>query len=220
MFGLKKFLSRSAAPVALADDLQQALAAWQEQPAGPDATHFHARYVVVDITTSGFKVDDDELLGITAVGVAHGGCVQPGDALALDFAGPDLDAAAVDRQLVAFLQFVGKAPLVTYHTPFVGAFLQRAMKGRLGVDFQPACIDLAWLLPSMFEEKDHTQRPLDHWLELFGMESAGRRDSMSNTLLLARLFQRLLIRANAKGVDTAGKLVEESRASSFLRRSH
>lgn len=219
MFSLKKLLSRHAS-ANLPADLQQALSAWQALLEALDAGHFHARYVVVDITTSGFKLDEDDLLGITALGVAQGGCVQPGDAIALDFTGPAMTDELLDRQLVAFLQFIGKAPLVTYHTPFVGPFLQRALKDRLGIDFQPACIDLAWLLPSMFEEKDHTLRPLDHWLELFGMESEGRRDAMTNTLLLARLFQRLLVRAKAKGIDSAGRLLEESRASSFLRRTH
>jgi len=220
VFGLKKLLSRSTLPEHLPEDLQQALLAWQGLPEAMDAVHFHTRYVVVDITTSGFKVETDKLLGITAVGVVQGGCMQAADAFSVDFAGADVDDAAVDRQLVAFLQFVGKSPLVTYHTPFVGAFLQRLMKERLGLDFQPAYVDLAWLLPSMFEEKDHNLRPLDHWLELFGMEAEGRRDAMTNTLLLARLFQRLLVRANGKDIDTAGGLVEESRACSFLRRTH
>jgi len=110
---------------------------------------------------------------------------------------------------------------VTYHVPYVGGFLQRAYKERLGINFQPRWVDLAWLLPSMFEEKSQSLQSLDHWLELFGLGGeAGRRDAMENNLLLARLFQMLLVRANGKGIDTARKLVDESRASSFLRRTH
>ena len=63
--------------------------------------------------------------------------------------------------------------------------------------------------------------PLDHWLEIFGMGGGdGRRDAMANTLLLGRLFQMLLVRAVGKQIDTAARLVDESRASSFLRRTH
>ena len=56
---------------------------------------------------------------------------------------------------------------------------------------------------------------------VFGFASGvGRRDAMDNTLMLARLFQMLLVRAGDKEIDTAQRLIEESRASSFLRRTH
>ena len=41
---------------------------------------------------------------------------------------------------------------------------------------------------------------------------------MENSLLLARIFQMLLIRASNKEIESAAKLIGESRASSFLRR--
>ena len=41
-----------------------------------------------------------------------------------------------------------------------------------------------------------------------------------HTLVLARLFQILLARANEKGILSAGKLIEESQSASFLRRNH
>jgi DNA polymerase-3 subunit epsilon len=73
----------------------------------------------------------------------------------------------------------------------------------------------------MFEEKGHTVMPLDFWIEAFGLNGGGaRRDAMANTLLLARIFQMLLVRAVGKQVDTAQQLIDESRASSFLRRNH
>lgn len=222
MFGLKKMLFRgSSANADLPADLQQALAAWRST-AAPDLAevHYHTRYIVIDLATSGFKPQEDNLLGITAVGLTQGGCILPDDVISLDFSGMENASDAVDRQLMAFLQFTAKAPLVAYHWPFVGAYLQRAFKERLGLDFQPECIDLAWLLPSLFEEKAHTIQPLDHWLEAFGIEAEGRRDSMANALALARLMQRLLVRATDKGIDTAVKLADESKASSHLRRTH
>lgn len=63
--------------------------------------------------------------------------------------------------------------------------------------------------------------PLDYWIETFGLDSGGgRRSAMENTLMLARIFQMLLVRANGKDIDTAAQLIEESRASRRLRRSH
>ncbi len=222
MFGLKKIFSRgNSAAADLPADLQQALADWRNLPAPNLAdAHYHTRYVVIDLTTSGFKPNEDDLLGITAIALTQGGCILPNDVVSLDFSGMENESVTVDRQLMAFLQFTAKAPLVSYHWPFVGALLQRAFKERLGLDFQPDCIDLAWLLPSLFDDKAQLLQPLDHWLEAFGMAAEGRRDSMANALVLARLMQRLLVRATNKEIDTAAKLVEESKASSLLRRTH
>ena len=222
MFGLKKIFSRgNSAAADLPADLQQALADWRNLPAPNLAdAHYHTRYVVIDLTTSGFKPNEDDLLGITAIALTQGGCILPNDVVSLDFSGMENESVTVDRQLMAFLQFTAKAPLVSYHWPFVGAFLQRAFKERLGLDFQPDCIDLAWLLPSLFDDKAQLLQPLDHWLEAFGMAAEGRRDSMANALVLARLMQLLLVRATNKEIDTAAKLVEESKASSLLRRTH
>ena len=76
-------------------------------------------------------------------------------------------------------------------------------------------------MPAMFEDKAHTVMPLDQWLEVFGLGGEeGRRDAMANTLLLGRIFQMLLVRAVGKQIDTAARLIDESRASSFLRRTH
>lgn len=221
MLALKKFLFRGGAPTHLPDDVRASLAAWRDSPApAQDDLHFHTRYVVIDIVSSGLQPETDQLLAIAATSVWQG-AIQPDDTFYVDFSTLDGEDATVDRQLMAFLRFVGKSPLVTYHIPYVGGFLQRALKERLGVDFQTAWVDLAWLLPSMFEDKRSNVMPLDHWLEIFGLDGGeGRRDCMANTLLLGRLFQMLLVRAVGKQVDTAAQLIEESRASSFLRRNH
>ncbi len=222
MFDLKKIFTRgNAASADLPADIQQALADWRSAPAPNLAdAHYHTRYIVIDLATSGFKPNEDNLLGITAIALTQGGCIMPDDVVSLDFSGMENASDTVDRQLMAFLQFTAKAPLVTYHWPFVSAFLQRAFKERFGLDYQAECIDLAWLLPSLFDDKQQSLQPLDHWLESFGMVAGGRRDSMANALVLAHLMQRLLVRATDKEIDTAAKLIEESKASSLLRRTH
>jgi DNA polymerase III subunit epsilon len=219
-FGKFLFKKGSKSSANLTKDVRQTLEAWRAD-GGPalDEPHFHTRYVVVDVATSGEYPGSGKLEGITAIGM-RGGVITPGDAFALDLAGGDADPAAVDRQLAAFLSFSAKAPLVTYHSVFVSSFLQRALQERLGVDFRPDWVDLAWLLPSLFAEKWHTVVPLDRWLELFGIQSEGWRDTMDNTLVLGRLFQMLLVRAIDKEILTAEKLVEESLATTFLRRTH
>ncbi len=221
MLSLRKFLFRGGAPASLPDDVRASLEAWRGSAAPPlGDLHYHTRYIVIDIVSSGLDPEKDQLLGIAASGVWQG-AIQPEDTFYVDFSTLDGEGAAVDRQLMAFLLFAAKAPLVTYHVPYVGGFLQRAFKERLGLDFQPQWVDMAWLMPAMFDDKCHTVMPLDHWLELFGLGAGeGRRDAMANTLLLGRIFQMLLVRAVSKQVETASQLVDESRASSFLRRTH
>jgi DNA polymerase-3 subunit epsilon len=221
MLGLKKFLFRGSAPSNLPDDVRASLEAWRASATPPlDDLHFHTRYVVVDIVSSGSNPDSDRLLGIAASSVWKG-AIQPDDTFYVDFSTLDGEGSTVDRELTAFLLFAAKAPLVTYHIPYVGGFLQRAFRERLGVDFQPQWVDMAWLLPSMFDDKGDSVMPLDHWLDVFGLDAgAGRRDAMANTLLLARIFQMMMVRAVGKQIDTAAHLIDESRASSFLRRTH
>lgn len=220
MLGLKKFLFKNASPAHLPEDIRAALEAWRAMPAPAlDDVHFHIRYVVIDIASSGMNPDTDSLLGIAAATVRQS-TILPDDAFFLDLETSD-DGTLLDQQLMALLQFAAHGPLVTYHVSYVGGFLQRIFKERLGVDFQPQWIDLAWLLPAMFADKSSSVMPLDQWIAIFGLdEGSSRRSAMENTLMLARVFQMLLVRATGKGIISAAQLIDESRASSFLRRTH
>ncbi|MBL8431862.1 MAG: hypothetical protein J0M01_03165 [Dechloromonas sp.] len=222
-FKLGKLLGKggSRSPEKLPGDLRKAVEAWRSSMAPElDEWHYHVRYVVVDIATSGPSAEDGTLLGISAVGVREG-AVMPADAFTFDLAA-DADADAVDRQLMAFLAYSAKAPLVTYHSPFVNSFLKPALQNRLGVNFQPSWVDLGWMLPSLYSDRSVGLLPMDDWLERLGIlgQGGGRRDPMTNALMLARLFQMVLVRAINKEILTAERLVEESQATVFLRRNH
>lgn len=219
MLNLKNFLFKGGLAADLPDDLRVAIEAWRNTPAPADDAHFHTRYVVLDIVSSGTNPETDKLYGISATTVRQSS-ILPNDAFFLDCSMQE-SADAVDRELMAFLQFTAKAPIVTYHVPYVEGFLRRAFKEHLGIDFQAQWIDLAWLLPAMFEEKSARIMPLNDWIEVFGLDAgSGRRTTMENALMLARIFQMLLVRANNKNIDTSASLIKESRASSFLRRTH
>lgn len=216
MLGLKQLLFGNAALAELPEDIRRELANWRKTPSPAlGELHFHVRYVVIDIASSGFDPETDRLLGIAASSVERG-AIRAGDAFYAEFS----PAAAVDLQLMALLRFLAKAPLVTYHVPYVGGFLRRAFRERLGVDFRPQWVDLAWLLPSLYADKCDKVAALDHWVETLGLDAGGRRDAMANTLLLGKIFQMLLVRAAGKQVDTAARLIEESRASRELLGSH
>lgn len=220
MFKLKSLLSRDTPAEKLASDVRQTLQEWEDLPEPElSSRHFHVRYVIVDIATSGADLDSDRILGIAAVAVRRN-AISADDALYLDLTKVGGDEALA-RALAVFVKFVGKAPLVTYHVPYVEAFLQRQLKPQLGITLQSRWLDLAWLLPSLFEERQHSIMPLDFWVGSFGLDDVeARRDAMANTLLLARLFLMLVVRANTMGLDTVAQLLDESKASSFLRRTH
>lgn len=206
---------------ALSEDVRAALESWRLQPgADLDQPHYHARYVVADVATAGLDSERDALLGIAGLGLGRGGIILPGDAFALDFpAAEAVDPDLLDRQLMAFLLFAGRGPLVTYQVPFVGAFLERLFEDRFGLHFQPEWIDLAWLLPDLFKERIDGLVPMDAWLESFGIEVPGRRDALADSIAIARLLQVALPRAAERGADTPGKLIDIGRARRWLRPS-
>ena len=218
MFGIKKFLFGDGLNENLPPDVKSVVSAWLAQEAtGLESSHFLTRYVVVDIASDGMNPDSDRLTGIAAT-VVHQGIVSPEQSIYVDLTTADETVQA--RQLAAFLNFIGKSPLVSYHVAFVSAFLENLLKKRLGISFSARWVDLAWLLPAMFSEKSHKPMPLDDWLVAFGLDvGEGRRSPSENNMILARLLQMLVVRAHAKGVDSVEALIEESKASSHLRRT-
>lgn len=218
MFGIKKFLFGDGLNENLPPDVKSAVSAWLvQEAAGLESSHFLTRYVVIDIASDGMNPDSDRLTGIAAT-VVHQGIVSPEQSIYVDLT--TADEAGQARQLAAFLNFIGKSPLVSYHVAFVSAFLENLLKKRLGIAFAARWVDLAWLLPAMFGEKSHKPMPLDDWLVAFGLDvGEGRRSPSENNMILARLLQMLVVRAHAKGVDSVEALIEESKASSHLRRT-
>ncbi|MDD2885918.1 MAG: hypothetical protein PHT48_12860 [Dechloromonas sp.] len=220
MFGIKKFIFGDGLLDSLPADVKQAVSEWQALPAvSLDSTHFLTRYVVIDVATDGPKPDANRLTGIAAM-VVYRGEIAPGESLFVDFAASTADANLQARQWAALLRFIGQSPLVSYHQGFGAAFIQQGAKRQLGIAFEPPWLDLAWLLPAMFAELNDKPQPLDEWVQRFGLDlGSGRRQPMENAMILARMMQMILVRAHGKGVGTATALIEESHASSVLRRT-
>jgi hypothetical protein len=79
---------------------------------------------------------------------------------------PVAGAPSIDA-LISFLHFVGKAPLLAYNVPFVAAMIERTLAENLGIDLGLPWIDLAWVMPDLFRDVEHTGRGLDAWLDHF-----------------------------------------------------
>lgn len=220
MFGIKKFLFGDGPNENLPADVKAALEAWLAlDPAEFESAHHLTRYVIVDIATDGNDAESNQVTALAAT-VMHQGIISPTESIYLDLSAGG-ENITVDRQLAAFLQFIGKSPLVCYHQVFVSAFLENLLKKNFGINFSARWVDLTWLLPAMFSEIHHKPMPLDDWLQAFGIDPGnGRRSPCENNLVLARLLQMLVVRAQAKGVGTVDELIAESEASSHLRRTH
>lgn len=199
----------------LKEDTSAALAAWQALPAEDESkAHYFVRYVSVDVATSGLRPGEDALLGLAAVGVQQG-AIGGSDVCAYDLPRGNAAGSVADH-LVAFLAYVGKAPLVTFQAAFVDAFLRRAFAEHLGIDFSPPWIDLAWVLPEFFGH-GAGNGTLDDWLQRFRIELPGRREALSDAVAVARLLLAAQAEATRNGIETPKKLREIERNRRWLR---
>ncbi|MGE5386441.1 MAG: 3'-5' exonuclease [Betaproteobacteria bacterium] len=194
--------------VNLPPDVRTALENWQALPPEEEGKpHFFTRYVSVDVATAGLRPGVDALLSVAAVGVHQGALGD--DVMAFDV--PPPGAAGHDtiaRHLVGLLLYLGKAPLVTYQAAFVDAFLRRAFEEHLGIDFSPAWIDLAWVLPELFASATHGRMTLDDWLHHFDINLPGRQEALSDALAVGRLLLAAEVEAARRGINTPKKLRE------------
>ncbi|MEY2633297.1 MAG: polymerase subunit epsilon [Pseudomonadota bacterium] len=204
----------------LPETLRARLAAWRAQPEDDlQLPHYRTRYVVIDVATSGLHVGSDELRGIAAVAVVNG-AICPAEAMVLDLSElSDQAAFPTENQLVALLEFIGKSPLVAYQAEFVQAFLKHFFQQKLGLDFDTECMDLAWILPDLFSEREEGIVALDVWLDSFGIEAIGRYDALVDALATAKLLQIALPQASSRTIETPRRLAEIEKARRWLRRS-
>ncbi len=225
---LARWFSRGAL---LTPMLKQAVADWQAVPP-PDARFAATRCVVVDTETSGLDTHNDRLLAVGAVGLdrlrisladsfdtvlrqarasARENIVVHGIGAAAQISGEDPQQA-----LLRFLEFCGKTTLIAFHAPFDRAFVQRGVREHLGLRLRLPWIDLAVLLPALYDTKPH--QALDDWLLRFDIAVPTRHSALGDAFATAQLAQIALRRAQAQGIEdfeALGKLANDAR---WLRR--
>ena len=217
-----------------ASEHRAALAAWQALPeAAHDLPHGRQRYVVVDVETSGLDMKRDRLIAIGAVAV-QGGTIDFADAFQVVLqqseasstenilihgigAGEQRDGVEPAAALLAFLDFVGKSPLVAYHAFFDEAMLAKAMRAHLGQVPGFFWLDLAWVLPELFPDFLRDGRvALDDWLTYFGIENIQRHNAVSDAYATACLLQIAGARGTARGSDSAAAFARIEKARRWL----
>ncbi len=236
-----RWLSRlfgSAPPAPLLPPEQRAaLADWQRLPAVDlSAPHERCRYVVVDVETSGLNMRSDRLISIGAVALVDGRIdfadafavilrqqqVSTRENILIHGIGGAAQSEGVDPAdaLLAFLGYIGKAPLVAYHAFFDRAMIAKAMRQYLGVELAQTWIDLAWVLPSLFPDQRETRAALDDWLRLFAIENFMRHNAVSDAYATAKLLQVAIGAANQRGVVSPAGFVRQEKALRWMNQHH
>lgn len=191
------------------------------------------RFVVFDSETSGLDMAKNRLLSIAGVAMA-GPEVQLDDAFEVMVAQPDVGGAnaAVVHGLVSndlagglpeneaaarFLAFAGDAVLVAHHAAFDIQMLRKAIASHRGAKVWNQTIDTAQLAErvevgpmSSNHATGADQRSayrLDSLVERYGIEVSERHTAAGDALATALLFQRLLKKAQRRGIHTLGDLL-------------
>jgi DNA polymerase-3 subunit epsilon len=199
------------------------LAAWQAlAPPDPLKPFFEARYVVVDVETSGLNVGKDSLIAIGAIAV-NNGRIDLADSLEIVLQQEkvsDKDNILIHgitgeaqregvppvEALLTFLEYLGKDPLIAFHVAFDNTMISKTLRKYLGFKFKHGWADLAHITPALYPELTYKCRSLDQWMEHFGLVNFARHSALADALATAELM--LVIRPNMakQKIDSFSKM--------------
>jgi DNA polymerase-3 subunit epsilon len=211
--------------------MRERLSAWQRLPrADLSLPHRHARYVVVDVETTGLDLRRDLPIAIGAVGfrdnaiafsdayevVLKQSAASADANILIHGIGGQMQLAGRDPALamLEFVEYAGSSPLVAFRAEFDQAMLVRAARTYLGVALGVPFIDLAFLLPALFRGAECSS--LDDWLTHFGREAAARHDPVADAYETAQLMLIALAAADAVGMESAQSLLAMQKAQRWL----
>jgi DNA polymerase-3 subunit epsilon len=203
---MKNLLQRWFAPKPRLNPQQaERLASWRVLPeVDRTAALNHARLVVVDVETTGLNLMTDTLISIGAVAVVNGRI-----ALADSFSvvlqqressrkenilihgisgSAQREGALPADALLAFLEYLGKSPLVAFHVAFDETMIRRALRQYLGMSFKRLWLDLAYVLPALWPELMRSHRALDDWASHFDIRNDDRHNALADALATAELL--------------------------------
>lgn len=191
------------------------------------------RFVVFDTETSGLDLAKNKLLSIAGVAVTDlevklddtfDAVIRQDDvggaeaAVVHGLISSDLSAgASEDAAAAAFLGFVGDSVLVAHHAAFDLRMLRKAIAGYRGAKVWSPALDTAQLAkrvevgPRPSAEAhgadDRNAYRLDELVRRYEIEVPDRHTASGDALATALLFQRLLRKAERRGISTLGDLL-------------
>jgi DNA polymerase-3 subunit epsilon len=229
-----KLLQRWFSPRPKLDAAQAArLAAWQACPVPECKLPFaQARYVVVDVETTGLNLMTDTLISIGAVAVV-GGRVVLGDSFSVVLQQQQSSdksnilvhgiSGSAQREgvppadaLLDFLEYLGDAPLVAFHVAFDETMIRRALRQYLGLSFKHPWLDLAYVSPALHPELARRYRALDDWINHYGIQNFARHSALADAMATANLLQVELGHAREKSLFSHHQLQELEKAQRWI----
>ena len=185
---------------------------WWGARSAPPSPGQEARWVVVDVETSGLDAHADRLLAVAAIGlrvsqaaaprleivlgdsfevVLRQDTVSDRDNILLHGIGEQRQREGVepDRALQSVVDFIGDAPLLAFHSAFDETMIDRHCRRHLGRRLSNPWLDVADLCAVTHE--DVRARTLDDWMAHFGIRCAARHQASADTLATAELMLRL-----------------------------
>jgi len=225
---LKRLLPNLGPKPELAPEQEARLAAWRALPTITTRVPMEqSRLVVVDVETSGLNISKDRLIAIGAVAVVNGR-ISLSDSLEIVLQQDVVSnkdnilihgiSGEVQREgippvdaLLTFLEYVGKSPLVAFHTGFDQTMIGRAIKTHLGFRLEHQWTDLAYVAPTLYPRLSRSHRSLDHWMEYFQVSNYARHSALADALSTAELLLTLRPRLKERDADSFNGLRDMER---------
>ncbi len=189
-----------------------------------------ARFVAVDLETTGPRMDRDRVIAIGAVAVAERALAHADsyaavlrqsaassvDNILVHQIGGQQQLAGIDpaTALLNFLEFRGASFAVAFRAEFDATVLGRELELQLGVRVPRRFLDLAVLLPALFPGTQNDT--LEDWLEHFALVPIGRHDALADAYTSAQLLLIALDAAQRMGARTTGDLIAIEGAQVWL----
>jgi DNA polymerase-3 subunit epsilon len=191
-----------------------------------------ARFVTLDLETTGPRMYVDRIISIGAVAVT-GATVRHDDAfeaLLRQDRSSEVDNILVHQiggqqqlggsdpveALVRCLEYVADSRVVAFRAEFDQTVFRREVRARLGLDPWPRFIDLAALLPAIFPGTANDT--LDDWVAHFGLPPIGRHHAIADAYATAQLLMIVLHAAPRAGIETSRDLRDAELAQRWLGR--
>lgn len=181
------------------------LAAWQALPEPSMQQPIEqSRFVVVDVESSGLNIAKDRLISIGAVAIVNGK-IRLGDCIEVVLQQKAVSGkenilvhgigGTAQREgmppaeaLLAFLEYLGKDPLIAFHSAFDEAMIVRAIKEYLDFKFRHIWADLAYIAPGLYPRLASRHRSLDQWMDQFGIGNFARHNALADAQSTAELL--------------------------------
>jgi DNA polymerase-3 subunit epsilon len=189
-----------------------------------------ARFVALDLETTGPNMLQDMIISIGAVAVEaravqHASAFEvvlrqrrPSevDNILVHQIGGQQQMAGVSPvdALMDCLEFLGDSVVIAFRAEFDETVLTREVNAVLGLPQQHTFLDLAVLLSSVFPGTNNDS--LDDWALHFGIRPIGRHRAIADAYTNAQLMLLVLEHAHRSGMSMVGELIRMERAQKWL----